>query len=175
MIAADRVRDVGTCLPPRGEQTAVLRVSTVTSADRVRRRHVLVVDDEPAILNIFGEMLADEGCRVTGLASVPTPREIASLAPDAIVLDLVFDGRTSGLELLRELRRDAATAVIPIVVCTALTDPCIAVSLGELAVPTPVLTKPFDLDDAIAVIRLALDRASPVGGAEQATANLRFE
>jgi CheY-like chemotaxis protein len=141
------------------ERAPVLHSRATTTRDGTQPRHVLVVDDERVILDIFRELLADEGCDVTGLGSPPSCDEIVCLAPDAIILDLVFGGCVTGLGLLRALRGNPKTASIPIIVCTALANPGVATALAASETPVPVLPKPFDLDDAIAAIRMALDRS----------------
>lgn len=125
-----------------------------------RTRHVLVLDDEPAIVEILIEVLGDEGCRVTGFVAPPPVEEVARLAPDVIILDLVFGGHNSGLGYLAMLRSHPLTAAIPIVVCTALTDPEIVSALARLRPEVQVLTKPFDIDVVGGFVRSAAEVGS---------------
>lgn len=156
MMPVDSVLDVKWSVIRMNDEASVPRLPATTTADGGRAHHVLVVDDEPAILEIFREMLADEGCRVTCLVAPPCPQEILRLAPDAIVLDLVFGGRKTGLDLLRVIRAQPGLLPVPIIVCTALFDPRLTATLAAFEAPISLLTKPFDLDDAVAVIRSAL-------------------
>jgi CheY-like chemotaxis protein len=141
--ASEHVLDIRYALP------ALVRASSEESkvmSPNGRARHVLVLDDEPAIVEILSEVLADDGCRVTGLGSPPPVEEIARLAPDVIILDLVFGGHNAGLGFLAMLRSHPATAATPVVVCTALTDPGIVSALAQLRPLVRVMTKPFDID-----------------------------
>jgi CheY-like chemotaxis protein len=126
-------------------------------------RHVLVCDDDAALRTVFEEVLIDEGYRVTAKASIsPDLDEVKHLAPDLIVLDLIFNGHASGYEFLARLKGDPATKSIPVLVCTAagaLTEDVQAqLTVWECA----SVTKPFELDDLIASVRECLGRAEAV-------------
>ena len=89
--------------------------------------HVLVIEDDQPILNLFGRSLEHAGMRVTRREAPDLdPTELAHLAPDALVLDLLFDPRRRGFAsadlggpFLERLKEDLATAAIPVVVCSA--------------------------------------------------------
>jgi len=89
--------------------------------------HVVVIEDDLPILTLFGRSLEHAGMRVTKREAPDIePAELAALAPDAIVLDLLFDPRRRGFAaadlggpFLERLKRDPATAEIPVVVCSA--------------------------------------------------------
>src|SRR4051812_11413068 len=84
------------------------------------RPHILVCDDDPSLRQIFEELLADEGYFVTAQATLCDEiDEIIQIAPDLIVLDLMFEGRLSGIDFLRQLKSSPATKVIPVLTCTA--------------------------------------------------------
>ncbi len=141
--------------PPRSRALASGEYPAVIGLDGYGC-HVLVLDDEPAIVDILSEVLADEGCRVTGFGSPPSIEEIAPLAPDLIFLDLVFGSQSSGLGFLTMLRSHPATAATPVVVCTALTDPATVSALAGLRPEVRVLTKPFDIDEVGGLVRSAV-------------------
>ena len=127
------------------------------------RTHVLVCDDDYALRMIFREVLTDEGYEVTVQASICADLdEVARLAPDLIVLDLIFNGQPAGFEFLRMLKTDPATKAIPVLVCTAsagLTEEI----LGHLTTwECASVTKPFELDDLIAAIRECLGQTEAV-------------
>jgi two-component system, OmpR family, response regulator len=142
-------------LPPREPARGRGETSAVIGADG-HGCHVLVLDDEAAIVEILCEVLEDEGCRVTGFGTPPAVEEVARLAPDLIILDLIFGGQNAGLGFLAMLRSSPATAAIPVVVCTALTDPGIASALAQLRPEVRVLTKPFDIDEVGGFVRSAV-------------------
>jgi len=141
--------------PPRGPEPTVRKDIPMSGHDGWSR-HVLILDDEPAIVEILTEVLTDEGCRVTGYAAPPPVEEVARLAPDLIILDLVFGGRNTGLGVLATLRAHPATSATPILVCTALADPSISAAPGQPRPEVQVITKPFDIDALAAAVRCAL-------------------
>jgi CheY-like chemotaxis protein len=125
-------------------------------------RHVLVVDDEPAIGEVLHELLQDEGWRVTTRPAPPTIEEIGELRPDVIVLDLIFGGANAGSPFLAALRARATTAAIPVVVCTAALEQMrLLQGIGPDGLG--VVAKPFDLDEivwAVTAARESQERAS---------------
>ena len=80
--------------------------------------HILVVDDEPSIVEVVGLYLEREGYRVTvardGQAALEAVRRER---PDLIVLDLMLP-KMDGLEITRRLRGHGDTT-IPIIMLTA--------------------------------------------------------
>jgi twitching motility two-component system response regulator PilH len=76
---------------------------------------VLVVDDSATIRAVLGKMLAQDGYEVLKAADGETALEMArSEHPALVFLDIVLPG-ISGFEVLRTLRREAATQHVPIV------------------------------------------------------------
>jgi CheY-like chemotaxis protein len=112
--------------------------------------HILVCDDDPAIRDVFQTALELEGYRVTTWAApCEDPEEVAALAPDLIVLDLVFRGDTAGVAFLERLQANARTQGIPVLLCTASAQP-VVLPLG--VAPAATITKPFDLDDLLQTV-----------------------
>ncbi len=75
---------------------------------------ILIVDDEPDIRELIGDILADEGHEVVSAADAASAREMRSQnAPDLILLD-VWMPDTDGVSLLREWR-DSGTLDCPVV------------------------------------------------------------
>jgi CheY-like chemotaxis protein len=119
-------------------------------------RHILVVNDTQEILDLFRDILEEEGYRVS--LSTFTFREldeIITLKPDLIILDFLIGGEDYGWQLLQKMKMNRATATIPTIVCTA------AVHLvrhleGHLkAKGVGVVLKPFDIDDLLREIDIA--------------------
>ena len=112
------------------------------------RTTVLVVDDDPTIVDVLRAALEDEGYAVlmaVNGAALPLAREAQ---PQVILLDIMMPGM-DGVEVSKRLRADPATAGIPIVAMSATSN------LTALASQMPVddrLPKPFDLDGVFAVV-----------------------
>jgi two-component system response regulator QseB len=105
---------------------------------------VLVIEDGPYIGEMIRTALEDEGYRVriqtTGRAGLAAARRDR---PSAIVLDLMLPD-IDGQDILRALREDAATRLVPVIVMSA-----VAASLrpDERRHVQAVIRKPFELDD----------------------------
>ncbi len=109
-------------------------------------RKVLLVEDEPNIVEAMGFILSRDGWSVASHANGETAMdEIRRVGPDVLVLDVMLPGR-SGYEILRELRADAALAALPVLMLTARgqeKDRALAEELGA----TRFMTKPFSNAD----------------------------
>ncbi len=121
-------------------------------------RTILVVDDEPEIVQIARDYLDRAGYRVI---SSGDGREALRLArtesPALVVLDLMLPGM-DGLDVTRAMREDPATRAIPIIMLTARveeTDRLIGLELGA----DDYITKPFSPRELVARVRAVLRRA----------------
>ena len=117
--------------------------------------HVLVVDDEPAIVDVVTDYLADAGYRVSvARTGGDALRQVRSILPDLVVLDLGLPG-IDGLDVAREIRRSSA---VPIIMLTARADEVDRVAGLELGADDYVV-KPFSAREVVARIRAVLRRA----------------
>lgn len=121
---------------------------------------VLVVEDEPDIRDLLVHHLTREGYRCRTAASGPEAlQRVRSVVPDLIVLDLMLP-ELDGLEVCRRLRRDAATAAVPIVMLTAKADEVDRVVGLEMGADD-YMVKPFSPKELVARVRAVLRRARP--------------
>ncbi|HWM18047.1 MAG TPA: response regulator transcription factor [Ilumatobacteraceae bacterium] len=117
--------------------------------------HVLVVDDEPAIVEIVRDYLADAGYRVsTAHSGEEALRQVRSIRPDLIVLDLGLPG-LDGLDVARAIRQSYR---IPIIMLTARSDEADRVVGLELGADDYVV-KPFSPRELLARVRAVLRRS----------------
>jgi two-component system alkaline phosphatase synthesis response regulator PhoP len=115
---------------------------------------ILVIDDEPNILNLVSAYLKAEGFTVHIAADGQNGLKIArQVNPDLIVLDIMLPG-LDGLELLQEIRRDSNVYVIMLTARSEETDKVVGLSLGA----DDYLTKPFSPRELVARIKAALRR-----------------
>lgn len=105
---------------------------------------IVVVDDDPGLVETLEDLLATEGYRVEGFTD-PT-EALARLRhgplPNLVILDCIMP-RLTGTELRAALRE--AGVEVPILLMTALADPSFCVHPGD----SEVLNKPFLLEDLI--------------------------
>ena len=105
-------------------------------------RHLLVVDDEPHIGFVLRPFLEQLGYRVSFARTLGEARTALRASPptDGLLLDLHLpDG--SGLDLLRDLRKERATARLPVLVLTAEGEDRILREARRLG--AALVTKPF--------------------------------
>ena len=116
---------------------------------------ILVIDDEPMVREAVGRMLVAEGYAVDHAADGATALALLDAdPPDAILLDLMMPGM-NGRQFLSVLRDDRGSDV-PVVVMTAVHGLAQrAVDLGA----TDVVEKPFDTDELLNKIALAVFRS----------------
>jgi two-component system phosphate regulon response regulator PhoB len=121
------------------------------------KEHILVVEDEEDILKLLQYNLAKEGFRVTGVIEGEAAlRAARSTPPDLILLDLMLPGM-DGLTVCRELKQDARTRELPIIMLTAKGEEADIVAGLELGADDYV-TKPFSPRVLLARLRAVLRR-----------------
>lgn len=90
---------------------------------RGRQASILVLDDDPAIGTFVREMLPGARYRTQWYADVESAlASIPNDTPDLVFCDIDLGASRNGLELLRALRADSATANIPVVMLTGMAD-----------------------------------------------------
>ena len=125
----------------------------------VKRERILVVEDEPDILEVIRHNLAREGFRVTPSRDGEQGLESARKeAPDLILLDLMLPG-LDGLGLCRRLRRQSS---LPILFLSARgTEDDTVAGLEEGA--DDYVAKPFSPRELMARVHALLRRAGAAG------------
>lgn len=125
-------------------------------------KHVLIVDDEPAIREMIALALemADYAYWEAGDA-VQAHSIIVDHKPDIILLDWMLPG-TSGIEFARRLKKDPATADIPLIMLTAKADEDNKVQGLEVGADD-YITKPFSPRELVARLKAVLRRTVIAG------------
>jgi CheY-like chemotaxis protein len=130
---------------------------------------VLVVDDDPDVIEYLSSFLEDEGFAVSAAGDETAAlAEVERSRPDAILIDVMLPGR-SGLDLLVRLRRDSRWAEIPLVLVTGddsvLKDECRSYleTHQDVRGPDRVLGKPMERDLLLSVLK-EIAPVSPAAG-----------
>lgn len=115
-------------------------------------KRVLIVDDDPEVVKLFSFVLRRAGYEVeTAPGGEAALRQVGTSLPDLIVLDVMMPG-LDGYEVARQLRAQAETAAIPIVMLTARALPSEQVA-GRLAGATSYLVKPVTPSMLVKTVR----------------------
>jgi CheY-like chemotaxis protein len=129
------------------------------------RRRVLVVEDDPDVLDVVVSAIEDEpDLLVRGFSSAEAALEaLSEVRPDAVLLDLALPGM-SGAELAEVLRVDAVTVGVPVVAMTATHQLSALRTRARRAGCIAIVDKPFLIGDLVRTLRTAMDdfpRATP--------------
>ncbi len=108
-------------------------VRVTLSLPLASQTRVLVIDDNQAILQLFERYLTPQHYEVVKARSGPEALQlVGDNHPEVIVLDVMMPG-TDGWQILRSLKQNPATQAIPVLVCSVLQEPELAMSLGAQA------------------------------------------
>ncbi len=128
---------------------------------RASQPSVLVIDDNAALHQLFERYLAPHHYQVIHAQSGPEGLQLAmERRPDAITLDVMMPN-VDGWQVLRELTTNPQTRSIPILVCSVLNEPELALSLGARA----FMKKPVDRLELVTTLARLLSPANPAGAA----------
>ena len=124
---------------------------------------VLIVEDEPAILELVAVNLEHAGYQTLRASSAEdASRLLSDILPDLVLLDWMLPGQ-SGVALARRLRGDARTRELPLIFLTARADEPDKIA-GLEAGADDYITKPFSTKELVARIRAVLRRRKPQHG-----------
>jgi DNA-binding response OmpR family regulator len=133
-------------------------------------RHILVVDDEPAIVTVVRERLEREGFSVRAVASGEEALAHIEADPaDLVVLDVMLPG-IDGFEVLRRLR--STGDAVPVIMLTARDDDVDKIVGLEMGADDYVV-KPFNPREVSARVRAVLRRRAELKALEAQVAHVR--
>ena len=117
---------------------------------------LLIVDDEPSMLDMLTLLFSNEGYTVETARSTEDARRVLSLGGlDLVLCDILMpDG--NGLDLLREIKTSNPGA--PVIMMTAYTSTKTAIEAMKLGA-FDYISKPFDVEELKIVVVKALERA----------------
>ncbi|MBI9047262.1 MAG: EAL domain-containing protein [Anaerolineaceae bacterium] len=119
------------------------------------QENILIVDDNPANLNILSQILEQEGYTIRAVRNgTMVMNSIKAEPPDLILLDIIMP-EINGFEVCKQIKLDQNTADIPIIFISALddlTNKVYAFQVGGL----DYITKPFQVEEVLARVRTHL-------------------
>lgn len=124
-------------------------------------KRILVVDDNPEIINICRRALVSDGYQVLAAHDGTEALQVATREePDLAIIDIVMPG-VDGVQLCQSLRALRGLDTIPVLFLTGksdITDKAAAYAVGA----DDYLTKPFDIRELLMRVRALLRRAAMV-------------
>src|SRR5215469_3465827 len=132
-----------------------LKIRRVTSSARAEQKKILVVDDEPQIVEVIERYLVDEGFAVSRAydGAQAVSQQVAE-QPDLVLLDLKMP-TMHGLDAFREIR---ARSNVPIIMLTSRSDEVDRIVGLELGADD-YISKPFSPREVVARVKTVLRRA----------------
>ena len=120
-------------------------------------RRILVVEDDPAIQHLLGEILGDEGYEVRLASDGQSAIEaLHAWTPDLILLDVMMPGMDGPTFRRNQLELENGAA-IPVVILTARRD---AEETARNLDAAAIVLKPFEIDDLVGSIEASLERTT---------------
>jgi DNA-binding response OmpR family regulator len=126
------------------------------------RKKILVVDDDPEAVELLSFNLKKAGFAIgTAFDGIEALKKARTISPDLILLDLMLP-ELDGFAVCELLRRNAATAAIPVIMLTAMSS-----ELGRLAGmdcgAQDYVTKPFSLKQLVSKVETVLKKSRHSG------------
>jgi len=120
--------------------------------------NLLIIDDDPQFCATLTKALKKHGHRALGITETNAiPATVAIQRPDAILLDMVFESGTSGLEICSQIRSWSA---VPILIISVLDDDSTKINVLR-AGADDFLVKPFGFQELLARVRAVQRRLEP--------------
>ncbi|HYP19819.1 MAG TPA: response regulator [Chloroflexia bacterium] len=124
-------------------------------------KHIMVVNDTEEILELFQQILREEGgYEVTLTSFQPQMIEfVKEIKPDLIISDHIFGAEQMGWQFVQALKMDRDTMRIPIIVCSGAISELKGNEGYLVSKNIGVLYKPFDVDELLHLVERKLDEA----------------
>jgi DNA-binding response OmpR family regulator len=125
----------------------------------MEQKTVLIIEDEEDAAELFAEMMRVSGFRVIKTShSAPAIAMMTVDKPDLVLLDIMMP-EVSGLDILRQMRREPYLANIPVIVVTAKGMPA-DIKNGMEAGANTYLTKPVGFQELKEAVERTLGAVS---------------
>ena len=134
--------------------------------------HIIIVDDDLALQELYRLLLEGEGYKVTLLSPFALSLDvITALHADLFILDLLIGGKQSGWSVLQTLRNTPQTATTPVILATALSPATFEAEKKKFAQNQniPFILKPFDVEALLTLIKSLL--SDPIAAREDSIYN----
>ena len=129
-------------------------------------QHILVIDDDASILDLFEALLSEEGYEVSLCRDSATAyRRLGESEPAAIILDLHLETPRDGLQILEFLIEDPYLRQVPVIVCSGASRYVQQSNALLMHSGVALLPKPFHIDDLLSLLHRLMDARGVPGDA----------
>jgi DNA-binding response OmpR family regulator len=137
--------------------SAIVKEKNVTQGGTIMGGRVLLIEDEPNIIEAIRFILSRDGWAVDTHSDGATAVEaIRRRRPDGVILDAMLPNR-SGYDILADLRAAADTAALPVLMLTARGQARDR-ELAERHGVSRFMTKPFSNSEVLSTVRELVPR-----------------
>lgn len=156
-ITVDSIKGTGTnftiVLPELMEQPTLLQlkkngIQQLKEVTRVKKGTVLVIDDDPAVLDLMQRFLKHEGYNILTAANPIDGLKLAKQSPDVIILDVMMP-EMNGWSVLSQLKQDPQSADIPVIMASIIDDKNLGMALGA----SDYLVKPVNYERLMTLLQ----------------------
>ena len=120
-------------------------------AEAVKRKHILVVDDDSSVLKLVKGYLAERYDVATAISGKIALKFLETKKTDMVLLDYEMPNE-NGAEVLAKIRQNASTANLPVVFLTGVTERKKILEVLAMK-PQGYLTKPIDMEKLSSTIK----------------------
>src|ERR1700748_497860 len=138
------------------------RKSMTTVGNPMMEKKVLIIEDDPNIVDLIRSNLVVRGFDTVVSAGTKVIDLFDLEQPDMVLLDLMLP-EADGFELCRELRERSPVGIIVVSARGGEQDKVTALNMGA----DDYMTKPFGIEELLARIRATLPRPRPADAGEQ--------
>ncbi|BAZ09156.1 integral membrane sensor hybrid histidine kinase [Calothrix sp. NIES-4071] len=159
-IKVDSIFGTGTTftivLPEQVQPGEFKKEVKVKEAIKIKQGTILVIDDDPAVLDLMQRYLGREGYNVVTAANPIDGLKLAKESPDVIILDVMMP-EMNGWSVLSQLKQDPVSADIPVIMATIIDDKNLGMTLGA----SDYLLKPVNHERLITLLQKYHTNSNP--------------
>jgi DNA-binding response OmpR family regulator len=142
-------------------------MKTTSQASKASKKRILIVDDDPEVLEIFSALLGELGYEIqTAENALAAIASVVHATPDLILADIRMP-IVGGMDLVRELKAHRDSRGIPVVAFTGYDSPEMRATALEAGYDD-YLAKPLDPAPFIARIEALVNKSKPAKSATDA-------
>lgn len=119
----------------------------------MKNKRILIIDDEVTLQKTLSEILSQEGFEVSGALDGESGLGLArNLVPNIILLDIIMP-RLDGFKVIEELKKNAETKDIPVLVLTNLDGETQAKKMTNAGIAGYLIKSNYSLEDIVKKIK----------------------